>query len=278
MSIPLLRRSAVVLLILALTAPCARGEILQAGASRDNTIFQNNPDNSLGGGVTFYAGKNSSQNSPRRGLIAFDLSGIPLGSTVNSVRLDLVLADVSGGETSPTRTTAIHKVLADWGDGTSGWGLGPGGTGQGIAPPFPAGETPATWRYQFYNTTEWSPAGGSFVATASASTLVGNTRGTTYSWTSADMLADVQGWVNQPAGNFGWAIVGDEGASGTFRTFWSKEAYLVGARTPPLPTGWFTGCEPKLVVDYTAVPEPSYLAVLAGGALALLTLRRLRRR
>jgi len=257
-----------ILTALALALPRAQAGIVEAYSSRDTTIFQNNQDNSLGGGVTFYAGKNS-QGFSRRALLVFDLAGIPAGSTINSVEVDLVLADVSGGETSATRTIGLHKLLGDWGEGTSGWGLGPGGTGQGFGAI--TGENPATWKYQFYNADEWTIAGGDIAGTASATASVGSDVNSTYTWLSTSTLvADVQGWVNDPLSNFGWLLMGDEGANGTFRTFWSREADLKGAV--------YADYEPRLVIDYTTVPEPSSLALFAGGAVALVVMRRTRRR
>ena len=31
-----------------------------------------------------------------------------------------------------------------------------------------------------------------------------------YTWSSAQMVADVQGWLDNPASNFGWLMLGDE--------------------------------------------------------------------
>jgi len=85
------------------------------------------------------------------------------------------------------------------------------------------------------------------------------------------MMADVQGWVNDSSSNFGWLLMGDESGGGTFRTFWSKEAHLLGEA--------YASYEPKLVIDFTAVPEPSSLILFAGGAVAVLVvIRRGRRR
>jgi hypothetical protein len=247
----------------ALEASYARADVIEATSSRDTTIFQNNPNNSLGGAVTIYAGTNSN-NSPRRSLIAFDLSAIPAGSTINSVRLDLVLADVSGGESVPTRTLGLHTLVGDWGEGTKGWLLGPGGTGQGYA----ADEGDATWTYQFFDTDPWTNLGGDFVGTASATASVGDVVGATYSWSSTGMIADVQGWVDDPGSNFGWLLMGDESASGTFRTFWTREADLVGRAAD----------HPRLVVDYAPVPEPSSLVLFAAGAVGVFVTRLVRKR
>ncbi|HEY2828133.1 MAG TPA: DNRLRE domain-containing protein, partial [Pirellulales bacterium] len=91
--------------------------------SKDNTIFQNNVDNSSGGANGLYAGTNGSS-SPRRGLIAFDVAGnVPGGATITGVQLTLYQAQVAGsggggsGGGGPV-TIELHKLLADWGEGT----------------------------------------------------------------------------------------------------------------------------------------------------------------
>src|SRR3954465_7853265 len=80
-----------------------RADVASIGASKDNTIFQSNVNNSLGAGQAIFAGTNA-QSSPRRGLIQFDVAGaIPAGSTINSVQLTLFLNQTgSAASTSPT--------------------------------------------------------------------------------------------------------------------------------------------------------------------------------
>ena len=65
-------------------------------------------------------------------------------------------------------------------------------------------------------------------------------------------MTDVQGWLNNPATNFGWAVVNsDETDATTFRgPFWTKEATTASLR-------------PELIVNYTPTPEPSTLALFA---------------
>jgi hypothetical protein len=262
MSIPGLRRSVGVCVLTALAVAVPR---VQAGifdASQDTTIFENETDHSYGGGVMIYAGMNNST-SKRRGLIAFDLSSIPTDSIINSVELDLWLAQVSGGEDPaiPTRTIGVHKLLRDWGEGTIKSGAGQGDDAN-------AGD--ATWMHRFHDTAyTWRSLGGDgdYAVAPSASMSVGTTFDTKYTWSSTTMIADVQGWVNDPTSNFGWLLKGDESTKGTFRTFWSREAdQLDGAY------------KPKLVIYYTAVPEPMSFVLFAGGAVALLVMRRARRR
>ncbi|NUQ66220.1 MAG: DNRLRE domain-containing protein [Pirellulales bacterium] len=259
----------------------AYANVIEVGAIHDATIFANNPNNALGGGAAFFAGKNSS-NATRRSLIVFDLSDIPSGSVINSVVLDLVLAEVSGGGDSLVRTVDLHRLQGGWSEGTSGWGQGPSGWGQGVSPPFPVSEHPATWTYQSYDSDVWTTAGGDFVSTVSGSAQIGTgvvgTPGDSsyrdqnvYTWISTQaMVSDVQGWLDDPASNFGWLLRGDESVKSTFRAFWSKEAHIQKAA--------YALYEPKLTIDYTAVPEPLSLVMLASAGLTWIITRRTWRR
>jgi hypothetical protein len=82
-------------------------------------------------------------------------------------------------------------------------------------------------------------AGGDFVATSSAAQNVAGA-GTTVTWTSTPPLVDdVQGWVNNPASNFGWLLRGNESTSRTARKFASSE-YTLNQNNRPLLTIDFT--------------------------------------
>src|SRR5262245_15685075 len=94
--------------IVALASP-ALGATVTLGANRDATIFENNTSNSNGAGPALFAGNNGT-NSPRRGLIDFDIAGsIPAGSTINNVQLTLFLAQVAGTDSTP-RTIELHQL------------------------------------------------------------------------------------------------------------------------------------------------------------------------
>jgi hypothetical protein len=239
--------------LLALTAltpvtSTAKADSITLGASRDATIYQNDPNNSNGAGFTMFAGDNG-MNSPRRALLDFDIAGnVPAGSTITSVELTLVLQGVAGTDSTP-RTISLHSLLADWGEGTTGAGMGGGGTGQG----FPANAGDATWSQNHFGVSAWTNAGGDFSATASASAVVSQTLDSAYTWGStAAMVSDVQNWLDSPGSNFGWLMSGDEAGTQTFRQFYTREEANPAFR-------------PELLIDFTpaSVPEPSTL-VLAG--------------
>ncbi len=145
-------------------------------SSKDTMIFQNNPNNSLGGGIVMYAGTNSAQ-SIRRGLVDFDIADhIPQGAIIASAQLTLTYAAASGGgggggggggnTGSPNSfNIGLYRLLANWGEGIVGTGTGTSGVGQGQ----PANPGDATWSDAFSNTSPWSNPGGDFVSTAAPS-------------------------------------------------------------------------------------------------------------
>ena len=86
--------------------------------AKDNTIFSGNQSRSNGAGQCFFAGRNASRGGGfvRRGLIAFDVAGnVPEGATIEEVRLKLRMSRTGAGAQDLT----LHKLLADWGEGTS---------------------------------------------------------------------------------------------------------------------------------------------------------------
>jgi hypothetical protein len=143
----------------------------------------------------------------RRAVLAFDIvaSGIPAGSTIDSVTLALTCTKA---KTNTGFNVRLHELLSDWGEGTSDTGNSQTGRGE----PATAGD--ATWVHTFYDTQFWTTSGGDYVGTASATTSVGGQG--TYIWGSTSgMVADVQSWLDNPAQNFGWILVGNESQNET---------------------------------------------------------------
>ena len=183
--------------------------------SKDNTLYEFDPDDgdhSNGAGFHFFAGE-TAMSELRRGVLAFDIAGsIPHGSIITSVTLSM---NMSRTISETPRIVELHKLLADWGEGTS---HAPGEEGDGA----PATTNDATWRHRFFDTIFWAMQGGDFSATVTASQSVGPVG--PYTWNSAQMVADVQSWVNNPASNFGWLVLGDESAAGTTKRFDTRES------------------------------------------------------
>jgi hypothetical protein len=220
---------------------------------RDNTLYED-PTGQLsnGQGIYFYDGKTGG-NLLRRGLIAFDLTSIPANAIVTNASLSMFLSMAQGG---PQEVT-VSKVSQDWGEGASDAG-DPGGGGA------PAAAGDATWLHTFYNLGFWTALGGDFSPDASASTMV-DAVDTTYTWSGSGLVADVQAWVSNPTGNFGWVVRGNEVDSGRAQRFNSGEnssnqpqlsvTYQFSAPTPtPTPTSTPT---PPVTPTPPATPTPT---------------------
>jgi hypothetical protein len=212
----------------------ASANIINITPSKDNTLYEYDPaegDHSNGAGFHFFAGENG-MGELRRGVVAFDIAGtIPAGSTITAVSLTMNMSMTPAG----AETVELHKLLADWGEGTS---HAPMGEGDGA----PATPNDATWRHRFFDTLFWTAQGGDFSATVSASQSVGGTG--QYTWSSAQMVADVQSWVNNPASNFGWLLLGNETTIATAKRFDTRESasppvltiqYIAAPRATPTP-------------------------------------------
>ena len=185
---------------------------LPAAPRRDNTLYENATGAvSNGAGEHFFAGTTAT-GAKRRGVVAFQIpASVPPGTKVDSVAVVLFLSRTQPG----TRRVGLHRVLADWGEGTSNAALEEGGGTTSTT-----GD--ATWIHRFFNTQFWTTAGGDFAASASATADVGGVG--FYTWSSATLLADVQLWVNTPAANFGWLVLGDESTVGTAKRFDSRQS------------------------------------------------------
>ncbi len=181
--------------------------------SKDNTLYQTS-DGSLsnGAGQYFFVGSTGPRtNAIRRGVIQFPITdNLPAGSIVISAVLQLNMSQTIAGD----QAVWLHRLTADWGEGTS---VASGNEGAGA----PATPGDATWLHRFYSSTFWTAAGGDFIVTPSATTIVGGAG--FYAWSSPDMAADIQGWLNAPATNHGWILIGNESAATTAKRFNTRE-------------------------------------------------------
>lgn len=223
----------ILMLAFAIFTVQARGDIIELQANKDNTLYESSTGNlSNGDGDYFFAGRNDlSSDSKRRGLIAFDIaSNIPPGSTIHNVTLTLYMSRSKG---SKPHTVGVHTALSDWGESTSHAGGKEGAGGN-------AATGDATWIHTFYDTQSWTTPGGDYAPTPSATVSVGNY--VHYNWSSLELVADVDMWVNDPSSNFGWVLVGDETDNTTAKRFNSRTSADVSLR-------------PKLTIDYTPAPN-----------------------
>jgi spore coat protein A len=205
----------------------------------DNTIYHgllaNEPtgtfeDNSCGAGPDVFAGV-TLRGFIRRALLQFDVAGaIPEGSSIDGATLTL-----NANLTLDTlnATTTLHPVLQAWGEGSVD--CRQNGGGQGLE----ADTGDATWLDAKFQQVPWSSSGGDFGAASASAVvpLVGDAV-----WDDAanpGMLGDVQSWLDTPAGNHGWIVIGDEARPSTTRRFSSREGSVA----------------PVLTVDFTPPPE-----------------------
>jgi hypothetical protein len=230
--------------LLAVTLAGALGGILASSASaamisitptKDNTLYeyvQVDGDRSNALGSHFFTGK-TAMGELRRGVLAFDIAGsIPSGSTIIGVSLSM---NMSRTPISVAYPVELHKLLADWGEGTS---HAQGEEGDGA----PATPNDATWRHRFFDTIFWNMQGGDFSVTVSASQSVSDVG--PYTWNSPQMVADVQDWLDNSASNYGWLVLGDEKPTFTSKRFDTRESanppvltieYTLPPRARPLP-------------------------------------------
>jgi hypothetical protein len=258
-----------ILLALAACAPVAQAASKTIGASKDNSIFEDAPDNSAGGSAGIFVGT-TAFGSPRRGLMAFDVAGnVPSGATITSVELTLYLGMAAGGVNKPV---GLHRLTKDWGEGTAGDTLP---TVRNAGAGFVASLGDATWNANFLGAALWSSPGaaGDFDAAADSTTLIGDAVDTRFTWLSTPgLVSDVQSWLDNPATNFGWALVNaDEVNVATARAFYSREATVDAGGDPMDPAR-----RPALTISY--VPEPTSVVLVALFGSAILARLRSRRR
>jgi Secretion system C-terminal sorting domain/Lamin Tail Domain/PKD domain len=205
-------------------------------ASKDNTLYESVTGNlSNGAGQYMFVGKNNSGDI-RRAVIAFDIAtSVPVGATITAASLSLNMSKTSSG----AQTINLHRINSDWGEGASN---APGQQGGGTAPM----ANDATWIHTFFSSSFWTSTGGDYNATASASRSV-NTNGS-YTWNSSQLTTDVQNMLNNPSGNFGWILLGNESTSQTTKRFDTKEHPTASAR-------------PELTITYTLPAQAGKLVI-----------------
>ena len=209
-----MRFIATLLVLIGLAMPASAQTEVTLAATQDNTLYEDNDgDTSNGAGQYLFIGQ-TNQGDLRRALLKFDVaSGVPAGATIESVTLSANVSKLPSG--SGTQPATLHRVTSAWGEGTSDAGGNEGGGTAAVA-----GD--ATWTHRFFETDTWTTAGGDFDASSSASASIGSNGPVSWGSTSA-LVADVQGWLDDPDTNHGWLIRGNESTTRTARRLDSRQ-------------------------------------------------------
>jgi len=189
------------ILIVGLSAASAdgRAESVTLLPIADTSIFAKDPTNNLGAAQSLTVG-NTATLDPVRALVKFAIAAaVPTNALVLAASLELSVVRVA---TTNPATFDLHRLLVDWGEGSKG-----AGSLIGVGDPATAGE--ATWLARFHPDTFWSIRGGGagsdYAAAPSAAADVASEAAVVFP-SSSNLVADVQGWLQNPAANFGWLI------------------------------------------------------------------------
>ena len=222
-------------------ANLASAGIVNINPSKDNTLYEYDPvegDHSNALGFHFFAGENRDEEL-RRGVLAFDIAGmIPPGSTITAVSLSINMSR------TPTERCYLWSCTSclPIGARERPLRLEEKATERQLRLMMPHGDTVSSIRFL-------DTQGGDFSATVSASQTVGVVGH--YTWSSAQMVADVQSWLDNPASNFGWLVLGDETDIATAKRFDTRES-----ASPPVLTIEFTPA-PRVAPSPRPRPTPA---------------------
>jgi hypothetical protein len=173
-------------------------------AVADTTMTSSTPDVTAGNQIFVIAGVGDG--GTNRALFRFDVSGIPTNATVTNVTVSLV----AYSQPPSGVLFGLSPVLTNW------------------------DEYAVTWNSRS-SLTPWTVPGGlvgtDFYAYPSAFAFPSGVAGSTNQFTDDGsdpyygLVHDVQGWVNNPAQNFGWILAAtDEGSAGGVFTICSRES------------------------------------------------------
>jgi hypothetical protein len=192
----------------------------------DTTLLGSRPTNNLGRSANLLSGTvmNGARN---RALLRFDPAGrIPPGSSIRSVKLVLTVVATS----APEAEYGLHRMQVEWTEGT-----GTGNQGQ------PAKTGDPTFTHHRFDTVAWHAPGATapedYAAMPGAVATAAGPGPVTFS--GPGLVADVQSWLDAPAGNFGWLILCRQESRNSSRRFASREdtkgrqPVLVVEHTPP---------------------------------------------
>ncbi len=216
--------------VLLLIAGPATATVAVLEPIKDNTLYEYDGTVSNGAGPELLSGLTGVAGL-RRALLEFDVAGnVPSGATINSVTLRLISIQ-AGPFAAATDVYTLDRLQTAWGEAGSGAGT----SNNGLGSPALAGD--ATWTFSSFNTVSWGTAGGDLSGTTSSS-AASPTVGVLVFPSTAQLVADVSDMLANAAGNFGWALLGEETISRSARLFHSRESLTPSFR-------------PQLTIDYS---------------------------
>jgi hypothetical protein len=189
----------------------------------DATIRSDDPDGNYGGVNYVMAG--SSNGTIFRGLLRFDLSGIPTNDLVSNVTMSVVTVNQGAGY-----YYQLDRLLTNWVESQVTWNSR--ATGQPWSAP---GASNAVDFYPYLSSYAFLSGPG-----------VTNIFTNYPPYTPAGLIPDAQLWVGNPSQNFGWILRDLDEANGS--------SAQIGSRENP-------GSQPVLTVTYTPPFAPPVLKV-----------------
>lgn len=248
------RVAAVAATAIACAAAPLAADVVELCTSEDNSLVETR-DGSLSLALSEFVfagrvGNHGGNAKLRRGLLRFDIEGsVPRGSTIECVELHLFCAMTNSG----AHTVSLHRAEESWGEGES---FAQGGAGA------PATPGDATWLHRFWPEERWLSAGGDFAPGASAACIVAFPG--PYTWECGEgLVGDVQSWLDDPATNHGWVVVGDEPFVQSVKAFASREN-VVERQRPRLVVTYAPPAVQRADVDGDGVVGGSDLAIVLG--------------
>ena len=189
---------------------------------QDAWITSAGPTINNGAATDLIAGNQSASSDNRRGLLKFDLSSIPVGSTVNSATMSLY--QHAQLDTS-TPQLGVYYATRSWTEGT--------GNGTATA-------DGATWN-TYNGINNCTTAGGDYNGTVQATAIAPNSTG---AWVDFPITGLTQSWVSGTFANEGMFVKksGENPAVNDYKTFYSSD-YLGD-----------TSLRPKLVISTCLLP------------------------
>lgn len=194
---------------------------------KDASLFEpDTPGDQLSGGGGFLFVGRTGSGRLRRAMLKFDVAAaVPAGSTITAARLAVSVNRTQ----APEYLATVHRISADWGEGSR---VGTrGGAGGAVAQ---AGD--ATWSHRSWPTDLWANLGGDFEPPIICELpLAGIGR---YTFSSEALVVTAQDMLDHPASNHGLLIIGDEISGVTAKRLAARNSNPAANR-------------PTLIIEYT---------------------------